>query len=186
MDTPSLTSVAAGNLGAMDSCLQAYGRVVWSLARRALASDEEAEDATQEIFLEVWKNAERFDPERGSEKTFILTIARRRLVDRLRRQGGRPGAEPLPDGDELVAVEERKSADLEDEVERVYAALAQLKPEQKLVLELCLIHGESHRAIGERIGMPLGTVKSHARRGLKRVRELLADCLPMSPGEVTP
>ena len=76
-----LPSVAAGDRSAMESCLQRYEGLVWSLARRMLGESSEAEDAVQEIFIELWRSAGRFDPDEGSEATFVATIARRRLVD---------------------------------------------------------------------------------------------------------
>ncbi|MCX5746449.1 MAG: sigma-70 family RNA polymerase sigma factor, partial [Proteobacteria bacterium] len=91
--TPLLARVAVGDRGALRECLDRYGGLVWSIARRFEAS--EAEDAVQEIFVDLWKSAVRYDPEVASEPTFIAMIARRRLIDRRRSRGRRPATEPM-------------------------------------------------------------------------------------------
>ncbi len=168
-----LTRIAAGDSTAVRACLVRYGGLVWSLARR-FCSEAEAEDAVQEIFIELWKNAGRFDPERGSEVTFIATIARRRLIDRRRRQARRPEPDPLPM--EFAGEDSAPEWRLEtiEEAEVAKEAFGQLRPEQQEVLKLSIYDGWSHQQIADRLEMPLGTVKTHVRRGLARVRELLA------------
>ncbi len=79
-----LQRVAAGDSSAVDDCLAQYGALVWSLARRHSPNYSDAEDAVQEAFLGIWQGAGRFDPEKGSETTFITMIVRRRLIDRRR------------------------------------------------------------------------------------------------------
>jgi RNA polymerase sigma-70 factor (ECF subfamily) len=80
-----LKRIAAGDKTAVQDCLDSYGGLVWSLARRMSPNTNEAEDAVQEIFIDVWKNAARFDESQSSETTFVAMIARRRLIDRLRK-----------------------------------------------------------------------------------------------------
>jgi DNA-directed RNA polymerase specialized sigma24 family protein len=82
-----LQRVAAGDSSAVDDCLAQYGALVWSLARRHSPNYSDAEDAVQEAFLGIWQGAGRFDPEKGSETTFITMIVRRRLIDRHRKRG---------------------------------------------------------------------------------------------------
>ncbi|MBM4063339.1 MAG: sigma-70 family RNA polymerase sigma factor [Planctomycetes bacterium] len=168
-----LPRIAAGDPAAVDSFLRRHSNVVWGLARRFCRSAEDAEDATQDILVAVWKNAERYDPQAGSEVTFLMTIARRRLIDRARRQGRQPAAELLEDAGTIAAPATRDRAELHDEVQRAKDVLAQLRPEQQQVLDLALGHGRTHQEISTAIGIPLGTVKSHARRGLIRLREML-------------
>lgn len=172
-----LPQVADGDQGAVQACLDRYGALVWSLARRMCRSSADAEDAVQDIFISVWKNAARFDPERGSEVTFIATIARRRLIDRVRRIGRRPNETtidtgmPTPDtGPDVEA-----PAALSDEVGIARAAMAELNEEQRRVLQMSIGHGLSHERIAEATGIPLGTVKTHIRRGLIRVRGLIEE-----------
>jgi RNA polymerase sigma factor (sigma-70 family) len=178
-----LPEIAAGNAAAVDRFLKRHTNMVWGLARRFCRSAEDAEDATQEIFVDVWRSAERYDPAVGSEVTFLMTIARRRLIDRTRRQGRRPAAELLEDAGAIAAAAVPDRAELHDEVARAKDALQGLRPEQREVLDLALGHGRTHQEIAAAIGIPLGTVKSHARRGLIRLRELLG--VPDKPGTGT-
>lgn len=168
-----LPQVAAGNPGAVEKFLRRHSGMVWGLARRFCRSAEDAEDATQEIFVEVWKSADRYDAEYGSETTFLMTIARRRLIDRARRQGRRPTTELLEDAGTLPAAAVADRVEVQDEVQRAQEALSQLRPEQREVLDMALGQGRTHQEISAAIGIPLGTVKSHARRGLMRLREML-------------
>ena len=169
-----LQRVARGDQSAVRGVMDAFGGLVWSLARRFCANQTDAEDATQEIFLDVWRSAARFDPAVASEATFVAMIARRRLIDRARKAGRRPNeqtlVEPtLTDGGDAVS----RRAELGDEVTRAARALERLTAEQQKVLKLSIYRGLSHEKIAEATGMPLGTVKTHARRGLIRLRELL-------------
>lgn len=168
-----LPQIAIGDPTAVDAFLKRHSSMVWGLARRFCRSAQDAEDATQDIFVEVWRSAGRYDPTAGSETTFLMTIARRRLIDRARRQGRRPPAELLDDAGTIAAPVQQDRAELDDEVQRAQQALAQLRPEQREVLDLALGHGRTHQEIAAAIGIPLGTVKSHARRGLMRLREML-------------
>jgi len=146
---------------------------VWSLARRMLRNSHEAEDAVQEIFVDVWKNADRFDATISSETTFIAMLARRRLIDKIRFAQRRLSPDSLDD----VLLEPFNRADktLETSIEAEQAAEAMrtLRPEQQQVLRLSIVEGMSHQEISEATGLPLGTVKTHARRGLLQVRELM-------------
>lgn len=170
-----LPQIAAGNLAAIDQFLRRYSTTVWGLARRYCRNAEDAEDATQDIFVDIWKSASRYDAAQGSELTFAMTIARRRLIDRVRKVGRRPVEELLEDAGTLQAGTGLDRVELQDEVDRATAAMGQLRDEQRQVLELALGHGRTHQEISASIGIPLGTVKSHARRGLIRLRELLGE-----------
>jgi len=168
-----LQRVAAGDRDAVEECLDRYGGLVWSIARKLLRNTDEAEDAVQEIFVDIWKNAGRFDEAKASETTFIAMIARRRLIDRIRTSTRRISADSLDD----VLLEPFTRADKElqlgIEAQQAAEAMRDLRPEQQQVLRLSIIQGMSHQEIADATGMPLGTVKTHARRGLLQVRELL-------------
>lgn len=168
-----LERIAAGDQTAVPDCLKAYGGLVWSLALRMLRVREDAEDAVQEIFLDIWKNASRFNPVQASETTFVAMIARRRLIDRLRHSNRRIAADSLDDI--VTEPSSRSDITMQTGVEAGEAAKAlnQLRPEQRQVLQLSIVHGMSHQEIADATGMPLGTVKTHARRGLLQVREIL-------------
>lgn len=168
MQPPLLGRVATGDAEAVRQCVERYGDLLWTLARRHSPSDAEAEDAVQEIFLELWKSAARFDAARGAEVTFVAMVARRRLIDR-RRARMRRGEAPLEQAPmPSVAPPQEVAA----EATRVTRALEQLRPEQRNLLWMSAYQGLSHDEIAASTGMPLGTVKAHLRRGLLRLREL--------------
>lgn len=165
--------IAAGDERAVKSALDRFGGLVWSLARRLTPSPADAEDAVQEIFISLWKSAGRYDPARASEATFVATIARRRLIDRLRASGARPRTEALEAAETLSSGgSERIEAAVD--LGRVEQVLGTLREDQRRVIELAVVRGLSHSQIAEHTGIALGTVKTHVRRGLQRVREALA------------
>jgi len=166
---PLLTRVAAGDAGAVRECLERFGGLVWAIARRFEPSD--AEDAVQEIFLDLWRSAGRYDPAQGSEATFIATITRRRLIDRRRTRHRRPQATEQIQDHPMEAP--GTAADTSAEAGKAAKALGQLRPEQRQVLVLATAHGMSHGEIAAHTGMPLGTVKAHVRRGLIQIRNAL-------------
>jgi RNA polymerase sigma factor (sigma-70 family) len=146
---------------------------VWSLARRMLRNSEEAEDAVQEIFVDIWRNADRFDEEKASETTFIAMLARRRLIDKIRYSQRRLSPDSLDDVLLEPFTRADKTMETSVEAEEAAEAMRTLRPEQQQVLRLSIVEGMSHQEIAEATGMPLGTVKTHARRGLLHVRELM-------------
>ncbi|HUS32685.1 MAG TPA: sigma-70 family RNA polymerase sigma factor [Kofleriaceae bacterium] len=169
MQASLLARVAAGDASAVRECIAQYGGLVWSIARRFELAD--AEDAVQEIFLDLWKSAARFDPKIASEAAFIAMIARRRLIDRRRTRRRRPSTEQLPEVP--THADEASLPDTCAEAKQAARALDQLRPEQRQVLVLSTCHGMSHGEIAAETGMPLGTVKAHARRGLLSIRAAL-------------
>ena len=167
-----LKRIASGNSPAVQECLDTYGGLVWSLALRMMPNSDDAEDAVQEIFIDIWKNAERFDEAQASETTFIAMIARRRLIDRLRKKNRHPNIDSLED----ILVEPEGAEQSQQtcvEAQEAAQVMKNLRPEQRKVLHLSIIQGFSHQEIADVLAMPLGTVKTHARRGLLEVRELL-------------
>lgn len=168
-----LDKVAAGDPGAFEQCITRYGGLVWSIARRLSPTTSDAEDAVQEIFADLFRYAARFDPQREpSEATFVAMIARRRLIDRHRKHARQLKTIPIDATRPMPAAIPLNGIDLRDEVGRVHELLAQLKSEERQVLESIFFHGLSQSETGERLNMPLGTVKTHSRRGLLRLREL--------------
>lgn len=168
-----LQRIANGDKAAVQDCLNTYSGLIWSLARRLSPNTDDAEDAVQEIFIDIWKNAGRFDSSQSSETTFIAMIARRRLIDRLRYSNRRISADSIED----IISEPSNTSNVElqncIEAKEAAKALETLRPEQRQVLQLSIIQGLSHQEISNATGMPLGTVKTHARRGLLQVREFL-------------
>ena len=183
-----LPAVARGEAAAVEACIGRYGGAVWHLARRYLPPAE-AEDGVQEVFLDLWRSAGRFDPAAGRERTFVLTVARRRLIDRRRRLTARrfvtvPEVPCPPDPVPTAA----DRAEIRDESARARRELTALPDGQRRAIELAVDRGLSQTEIAAETGMPLGTVKSHARRGLAALRDRLTrrDPRPASPPQPTP
>ena len=168
-----LPRIAGGDERAVRDCVTRYGALVWSLARRWSPDPSDAEDAVQEIFIDLWRTASRYDVARTSEAGWVAMIARRRLIDRARRRERLPALESIPD-DFDVASESERDLDREWRAEQARAVLRELPPAQRRMLELSLLHGRTHDEIARETETPLGTVKSHIRRGLQRARDLLA------------
>jgi len=168
-----LPNVAKGDPIAVRSCIDRFGGLVWSLARRMCPTDAQAEDAVQEIFVEVWKNAYKYDERVASETAFVAMLARRRLIDRRRRESRRIDKGVIVDDAGPAAPVGEPVADEADDVRRASEALTRLSEEQQRVLRLSIFQGLSHEKIATSTGLPLGTVKTHARRGLMKLRELL-------------
>ena len=167
--------VARGHQTALAELYDRFGRVAWGLALRILRDEALAEDAVQEAFTAAWKTASRFVPERASARTWLLTLVHRRAVDVVRREERRR-SEPL---DERFDVSGAGTADdevmLRLERERVQRALAQLPDREREALELAYYGGFSQSELAERLGQPLGTIKSRMFTGLARLRELLEE-----------
>jgi len=172
VEVPLLPRVAAGDSEAMERCVDRYGPLVWTAAKRFLGTSHEAEDAVQEVFIHLWREAHRFDPTLGGETTFIMVIARRRLIDWRRRLGRQPQLAELESIDE--APEEIEASETgDDEAELAVRLLRSLPTEQQQVIELSVRDGHTHQEISSRLAMPLGTVKTLLRRGLLRMRQAL-------------
>jgi len=169
-----LHRIARADPSALAQCIEQFGALVWTLARRFTRTRADAEDAVQEIFTDVWRSAARFDPAQGSEKVFITTIARRRLIDRLRRASHEPISEPIDVLDFAGWADPGSGGEVCVEAEWAAHAVAQLRPEQRQVLQLGILSGLTHSEIATQTGMPLGTVKTNMRRGLIQVRELMS------------
>lgn len=167
-----LQRIAGGYLDAMRECIDQYGGLVWSLARRWSRTAADAEDATQEICRHIWRSADRFDDSKGSETVFITMISRRRLIDHLRKTMAEPIMESSPGVLESVAGPHDPGTSWETSIDAAQAmlALAELRPSHRQVLELGILRGLTQAEIARRLDLPLGTVKAWMRRGLMRVR----------------
>jgi RNA polymerase sigma-70 factor (ECF subfamily) len=174
VSTPAsiLERVAQGDQSAVKECVSTYGALIWSIARRLTRSQTDAEDAVQEVFIDIWKSASRFDASKASEKTFVAMIARRRLIDRLRKSKTETDTTSLADAPDPVGAQ-GESVERKADASLAARAMRELKPEQRRLLQLSIFHGLTHSEIAEMTSTPLGTVKSHIRRGLLTVREKL-------------
>jgi RNA polymerase sigma factor (sigma-70 family) len=176
-DEALVALVARGDEDALAELYDRVSRIAYGLALRVLRDERHAEDAVQEAFLQVWRSAANFRAERAKASTWILTLVHRRAVDLVRREERRQ-AEPLGDDEERAGQaheQTEEAAWLRFERERVQAALGQLPDVQREALELAYYGGFSQSELAERLGVPLGTIKSRMFAGLARLRELLDD-----------
>lgn len=171
---PILHRVAEGDQAAVRLLLDRYGGLVYTLARRFSYDQAEIEDAVQDIFVALWKSAARFNEQMGSEETFVAMVARRRLIDRRRRAQRR--IQPVPDADVTLTQGRPEPArpEINEQAQRAMEVLGTLREEQQRVLRLAILQGVSHDQIAKITGMPLGTVKTHVRRGLIALREAVS------------
>jgi RNA polymerase sigma factor (sigma-70 family) len=175
-DEALIALLERGQEDALAELYDRYGQIAYSLAYRMLRNETLAEDAVQEAFLTVWRNAARFVPERAKASTWLLTIVHRRAVDLVRREERRR-TEPFTPSAEATS-SEGSAADaawLRLQRERVQDALRRLPDEQREALELAYYGGFTQSELAERLGQPLGTIKSRMFAGLARLRELLSD-----------
>ncbi len=153
-----------------------HGGAVYGLSRRVLADDALAEDITQDVFLRLWNEPRRFDPQRGALRSFLQREAHSRAIERVRSEEARRRRE-----DRSIEVMPTEVRDLEAEVlgsiesERIRSALERLDPKERAVVIDAYFGGHSYREVASRLGLPEGTVKTRIRSGLARLATLLDD-----------
>jgi RNA polymerase sigma factor (sigma-70 family) len=173
-DEALVSLVASSDEQALAELYDRFGRVAYGLALRILRDEALAQDAVQEAFLGVWRSADRYLPERAKASTWILTLVHRRAVDLVRREDRRRG-EPFDDVAEPVALSTVEGeATLGYQRRVVQEALKGLPADQREALELAYYGGLTQSELAERLGQPLGTIKSRMFMGLARLRDLLA------------
>jgi RNA polymerase sigma-70 factor (ECF subfamily) len=152
-----------------------YGRLVYSLIMRIVRDQATAEDLVQETFLRVWNRAQGVDPERGSVGPWLLAVARNRAIDYLRSAAGRQRNVLELDETDHPALYRDMEPDLliSDRARRVKTAMEKLSPNHRTVMELAYFEGLSQTEMAERMGQPLGTVKTWVRTALKSLRDEL-------------
>ncbi len=172
-----VAAMACGDEAALGALYDATVSRVYGLALRITRKAEAAEDVVAEVYLQAWQEAGRYDPERGKTSTWLLTICRSRALDALRR-GDKAESHADP---ELLRENEETSDDplnLLLAVERnseIYRALQTLDAVQRQMIALAFFKGYSHQDIAHHVAMPLGTVKTHLRKALIHLEQVLAD-----------
>ena len=166
-----LAEVASGDPKAFEELTKKYGNLIWSIARRYLSNQAEAEDAVQEIFLALWKSAGRFDANKGSEITFIATIARRRLIDGLRKNNKHKILQSIDDAMSEDVFRQKSNLEKNAELSLAIGILETLEKKDQELLSLSIYQGYSHVEIAKLLNLPLGTVKTKIRRNLMKIRE---------------
>ena len=173
-DEALVALVARSDDSALAELYDRFGRVAYGLALRILRDQALAEDAVQEGFLAVWRSADRYVPERAKASTWILTLVHRRAVDLVRHEERRRG-EPIEAAREAASEMTDEAAWLRLERGRVQEALRKLPDQQREALELAYYGGFTQSELAERLGEPLGTIKSRMFNGLSHLRELLTE-----------
>lgn len=170
-----LVATAGGDRAAFGALYDQTAARIFGLVRRLLVDPAQAEEVTQDVYLELWQTAARFDPSRGTALSYMFTLAHRRAVDRVR------SAQSARDRDVKVGVRDldvpvdtvAEAAEVRIEHERAHVALAALSELQRECVALAYYGGLTHTEIAARLGVPLGTVKTRLRDGMIRLRELL-------------
>ncbi|MBA3634092.1 MAG: sigma-70 family RNA polymerase sigma factor [Acidobacteria bacterium] len=166
-----LQRIAQKDKTAVEECFGSYGGLVWSIAKKFTNSREDAEDAVQDIFIDIWKYAGRFDAAKSAESSFIVLLARRRLIDRLRKFNRQPKVFFL---DEIANNQSdgwEKKLQMQIEIQQAVQELNKLNPQQRKVVQMVIYAGMTQSEIAETTGLPLGTVKSLIRRGFQKIRQ---------------
>jgi RNA polymerase sigma factor (sigma-70 family) len=171
-DEEILAAIAGGDDQGLAELYDRYGRLAYGLAYRVLRDQALAEDAVQDAFLAIWRSADGYRRERAKPSTWILTLVHRRAVDLVRREDRRRG-ERLDEAPEATGAGVPEEADLRETRSAVQAALRKLPEDQREALELAYYGGFTQSELAERLGVPLGTVKSRMFAGLTRLRELV-------------
>jgi RNA polymerase sigma-70 factor (ECF subfamily) len=160
----------------MEALFGRYARPLFSLALQITGAERFAQDVVQETFVAVWRDAARFDPERGAVGPWLFSLARHKAIDLVRREQN--VRKRTADVDLEL---EEAGDDVDDEAwqqirrDRVHAAVAELSPVQREALELAFFQGLTHVEVADRLAIPLGTAKTRIRRALLRLRDILAD-----------
>ncbi|MFJ2317899.1 ECF RNA polymerase sigma factor SigK [Glutamicibacter sp. NPDC087661] len=170
-----LQQVALGDESAFESLYDAMASRVFGLVLRVLRDNAQSEEVTQEVFVEAWQQARRFDPTRGTAASWLLTIAHRRAVDRVR------ASQASQDRDLRVGIKEfqdsyddvEENAILHDETMRVAQALQRLTASQREAIHLAYFGGYTHTEVAELLKIPVGTAKTRIRDGMGKLRELM-------------
>ncbi len=175
-DRAALARMARGDETALAELYDRHARLIFSLALRILQNRADAEDIVQEVFSQVWTQAQRYQSERGAVAAWMLTMTRSRAIDRLRSRRARPDAVGETAAIHTVA-DTSPAQDLQllsnEAVESVRKALDELPDAQRTALELAYYEGLTHAEVAERLSEPLGTVKTRIRQAVIRLRECL-------------
>lgn len=173
-DLDLMRKVAAAEEAAIGDLYDRFGSLVYRMAYQAMPTRAEAEDGVQEIFVRLWQTADRYDPKRAALVTWVMLIARRHLVDKLRRNQVRLRAAPIDENRAQPASADDRLLSRMERDEKYEALLAKIKtlPDlQRTVVIRAYLGGQTLRQIGEELDTPLGTIKSALSRALVRLRE---------------
>ena len=166
-----LSLIAKGEDRAFNLLIDKYGNLVWSIGRKFLYKESDVEDAVQDVFIAIWKAAEKFDHTKASEVTFISMIARRRFIDYLRKVSKHRNLQSI-DGDKGQELFKESILNDSTDLQLIKDAIGTLEIEDQELLKLSIYQGYSHSEIARLLNIPLGTVKTRIRRNLIKIKEL--------------
>lgn len=174
VDLDLMQRIASQDEQAVEEMYDRFGSLVYRMAYQAMPTRADTEDAVQEVFVRLWKTADRFDPKRAALVTWVMLIARRHLVDRLRRTRARISASSLEEAavaqrGNVQAISQRLEQD--ERFAAIMEKIADLPELQQNVIHRAYLGGQTLRQISEELGTPLGTIKSALSRALVRLRE---------------
>lgn len=175
-DYELMARIADQDADALAAVYDRYGALVFTLGQRMLRDRGEAEELVSDVFLEIWRRADRYNPNRGAPMTYLMTLAHSRAIDRQRAKTSRTRGLAAGDGKADGASDSPEpvvSAILDENSRRVRRAMEGLEPVYRQAVELAFFDGLSHTQIAEKLDKPLGTVKTYIRQGLIRLRDCL-------------
>lgn len=179
-DEALMAAIARRDEDAFGQLYDRYSPLLYAICLRIVRRPHDAQAVLSDVCWEIWHHADRFNPDRGSARTYLVMLARSRAVDRLRSESGRQNCEAAffhsqtrNRADWQLDGDPARLAVAEEDRRRVVAALAELPDAQQRVLQLAYFEGLSQREIATQLGAPLGTVKTHVRTGLARLRRTL-------------
>jgi RNA polymerase sigma-70 factor (ECF subfamily) len=166
-----MQQVAQGKESALRTLYDRFGNLVFRNACQVLGSVSESEDATQEVFVQIWRTADRYDPTRSKLITWVMLISRRMFIDRLRRRMVRPNSISLNQDLHDVASADTQNNEIKEGSAAIRRRMNELPDLQREVIERVYLQGYSLREVAEQRNLPVGTIKSALSRGLGRLRE---------------
>jgi RNA polymerase sigma factor (sigma-70 family) len=177
-DTLLLKRIAQRDRLAVSTLYDRYSRIIYGLAFKSLGSVEESEEVVLDVFAQIWRIAERYDVQKGRADTWIFTLARSRIIDRLRQiQRTNPSINVSMDAEEIQLpaddVDLFEEALIKERRTLVVAAMQTLPPEQRIIIELAYYQGLTQSQIAAETGLALGTVKTRIRLGLNKLKSAL-------------
>jgi len=169
-----LDLIAKGHPGSFEMLIEKYGNLVWSIGKKFLYNQSDLEDAVQEVMIAIWKSADKFDPNKAAEITFISMIARRRFIDYLRKITKHKSEDSMDDENNNINLYKESLLNEETDLALVKSAIEELDADGQELLRLSVYEGYSHSEISEILHIPLGTVKTRIRRNLMKLKDTFA------------
>ena len=167
-----LARIAAGEEGSFELLIEKYGNLVWSIGKKFLYRQSDLEDAVQEVFIAIWKSADKYDANKAKEITFVSMIARRRFIDHLRKISKHKNLESIDDDNSGHQLYKESLLNESTDLQLVKNAIQSLDIDDQELLNLSVYQGYSHSEISKLLNIPLGTVKTRIRRNLIKLKEI--------------